>query len=384
MSGTQSSSDVRIHSKKYQILPEIATCYFAGQLTKGVWITLSRSNLYLLHYPLEAHTHSSIFFFSFQLLVALVYISSRFYFPLLPRSTMRVAGISALTAHLSLHALSAYAADCYSDNRVTDWSVTDVSKLQGTLSELVTDLCKSTPSTHNDRVSTHEVGNVAFHVVHPPTQSLDYFEECKDSFVNIISQCVSDLSFDGGEAKGVNGTIYKVDFEESAGKKLEARRARGGRTRTARPKKTRPKKTRPKKTTPKKKTPKKTTPKKTTPKKTHPKRPKTRKPHSPKTATKKTRTHKPTKTSSSVRTKPTKSCKQIYALAAKEAKTEALKNEKGAKALTIREDTSGVNIFEKRTAKPGSSTCAFRIMNALDYPDVSEMVCNRQNKRTTY
>lgn len=262
---------------------------------------------------------------------------------------MRIAGLSTLIAHLSLHALSADAAHCYSNHHITDWSVSDASKLQVALNGPVTNFCNATTGIHGDGVVTYEIENISFHVIR---RTIHSFEECKDSFADIIIQCSSNLRFDGGEVRGANGTIYKVDLWESAQNKLAVRRARGGRTKETRPKKTGIKKTRAKKTRPSK------------------------------TATKKANSRKSSSkakgkssTTSSVKTKPTKSCKQIHALAAKAAKEEAL-DERNTKALAKRNDMSEMTILEKRTKKAGGSKCVFTKMDAFDYPNSRQMVCD--------
>ncbi|KAL1591766.1 hypothetical protein SLS60_011765 [Paraconiothyrium brasiliense] len=223
------------------------------------------------------------------------------------------------------------------DGTVGDWTYV---KLQVALNDSITNFCNATDGIDGDRVIAQEIGNISVYMVRDTVYS---FEECENSFAEIFSECGSDLKFRGGEVRGANGTIYQVYPEGSGRSEIAARRARGGRTRKQRPKKVKPTKTLTKKT-------------------------RTRKTGTPSSTTKGR-----IATTSSVKSKPTKSCKQMYALAANAAKVEATKNEKSTKALTKRDGMGEDTFFEKRTTKIGSTRCAFRTMNALDYPDVSEM-----------
>ncbi|KAF9732388.1 hypothetical protein PMIN06_007464 [Paraphaeosphaeria minitans] len=277
---------------------------------------------------------------------------------------MRISNI--FLALWSIHVTTANAIDCYKARRFTEWPVLDITQLKNAIDGPVMELC-GTGGTH---AIVHETKGVSFSITRKTTQS---FKECKASFVDIISQCFDGLSIEGGESEGANGTLYKVSLGDLTDRQLVARRARDNRLTNTRPKATNPKQTSPKKNRSKKTTAKtkipKTTPKKTkkksakeSPKKSH------QKPH------RSSSNRKKTATTSSVKAKPTKSCKQMYALAAKAAKAEALTNEKTTTALAKRgEYRSEVSTLGKRATKPGKSTCAFTTMNALDYPEVKTM-----------
>ncbi|OAG02084.1 uncharacterized protein CC84DRAFT_1252184 [Paraphaeosphaeria sporulosa] len=252
----------------------------------------------------------------------------------------------------SIRVLFANAIDCYTLHHPNEYPVRNTSQLNNSLDGPVIELC-GTGGTHT---IAHQTEGVSFSITRTTPQS---FKECKESFVDIISQCVNGLGLRGGELEGANGTLYRISFEDPADRQLVARRARGGRSKSTRPKATRPKKIIPKKTTPKK-----------TKKKSPNKRPK----KSYQKSHKSTSDRRETTSTSPTRAKPTKSCKQMYALAAKAAKVEALTNEKSTTALAKRGEYSiKVPIVEKRTSKPGGNGCAFPIMDALDYPEAKKM-----------
>jgi hypothetical protein len=257
---------------------------------------------------------------------------------------MRTTGLSALAALSRLHFLSANAAvTCHTDHPLTSWSVSDLSKLKDALTGPVTGICSN---TERDEIITHEPEGIIFQITRTTAQSQD---ECMAAFSGIIAQCIISQNVEGGEIDGANGTIYSIyhgnlkhdEFEEFH--ELDARA----------------KKPKPKPKTEKTKT--------------------TKKPKATAKDTAKSMGSgkaKATATTSSTKTGPTKSCKQMYALAAKAAKVEALQNER-SKAVAKRDDhVGGMATFKKRTAKSGTSTCGrtFGIFNALDYPSVKEMV----------
>ena len=79
---------------------------------------------------------------------------------------MRAARLSAFAALLGLYILGAQGeTTCYTDGILTDWSVDDLSRLQGALMGPIFDLCNKGFAPEEDKVLTKQVGDVSFAIV---------------------------------------------------------------------------------------------------------------------------------------------------------------------------------------------------------------------------
>jgi hypothetical protein len=294
---------------------------------------------------------------------------------------MRVTGLSAFAAFLGLHTLGVQGGiTCNTDHSLANWSVVNISKLQDALSGPVLDLCNRSLDPGKNEVITHEAEGVIFQITRETTQSA---EECKTSFATIIAQCIDGRNVDGGEVDSKSGVVYEiyhygpehddrepgefhikardvVDFEHGNGEhehdgfadllemighdsSFEARAPKGGKAKTP---KAKPKPA-PPKPAPKPK-PKPAKPKPTKPKPT------------PKS-----------KTSSSVKAGPTKTCKQIYALASKPERGAVV--QRGFDTYVGGMSHIEARVAAKTTPKKGSA-CKIGRFNALNYPKQVDLV----------
>jgi cell division septation protein DedD len=282
---------------------------------------------------------------------------------------MRAARLPAFAALLGLHILGVQGeTTCYTDDLLTNWSVDDLSRLQGALVGPVFDLCNKGFTPGEDEVLTQQVGDVSFAIVREATAQDG--ADCKSAFSTIIKQCVIGQKVGGGviESLSGNGVLYEVSHANAVHEKLEGshvdvrdedkfdveeghldgfmdlvghdssletRAPKGGRAKTP---KAKPKTPKPK---PKPKTP-------------------TAKPKPKVSKAPKSKPAKASKTTSSAKPLATKSCDQLYAM--------ALASRINEKPLARRAGFVGsMAHIEKRNQKDGTA-CGIEL-NALDYPE---------------
>jgi hypothetical protein len=301
---------------------------------------------------------------------------------------MRAAGLSTF-ALLGLHTFSAQGeTTCHTNEPLTTWSATDLSKLHDALVGPVVDLCNKGLQAENE-VIIFEAGDVTFEITRDG--NVQDAEDCKTAFAAIITQCIGGQNAGGGEVDSKKGVIYEIyhtgpdqpasedfhiegrdqgdfdvkgdvfdDFSElikrdspdsSPDSSLEARAPKGGKAKKPKAKpapKPKPESNPKLKATPKPK------------------------------ATPKLKSDKATKTSSSVNVGPTKTCKQLVELASKEKKS--IRPE--ARDIEIHDALEGhdgyvgsMATIQKRKVKKGMA-CGI-VFNALGYPEAKhkKLVC---------
>jgi hypothetical protein len=289
---------------------------------------------------------------------------------------MRTAGLSVSVVLFGLHALSVQAQTACNTDHTFTWSISDLSKLQDALKGPIVHLCARGIETEGDKVITYETRTLSFQISRTIAQSL---EECKTSFATIIDQCIESMSVDGGMFEGKGGVVYEIfnrsfeddgtnefRFEKRSTGDLEIEEEDGGfgdlmeslayGSLDARAPKIKAKKPTTKKPATKKPEVKKPTP-------------------TPKPATKtKSQQVKASKTSSSIKAGPTKTCDQLYALAVASREKSALIDQKrGVEAKSRGFVGSRIHI-EKRASSKTTLACDVDL-KALGYPTARQMVC---------
>lgn len=289
---------------------------------------------------------------------------------------MRTAGLSVSAVLLGLHALSVQAQTACNTGHTFTWSISDLSKLQYALKGPVIHLCARGIEIEGDKVITYETSTLSFQISRTIAQSL---EECKTSFATIIGQCIEGMNVNGGVVEGKDGVFYEIfnrgvgddgtkefRFEKRSTGDLESENedhdfgdlmeslAYGSLDARA----------------PKVKA------KKPTTKKPATKKPEVKKPTpTPRPATKtKSQSVKASKTSSSIKTGPTKTCDQLYELAVASREKAALIDSKREVETKSRGFVGSRIQIEKRASQKRTLACGVTF-NALKYPNARQMVC---------
>jgi hypothetical protein len=119
---------------------------------------------------------------------------------------MRAAGLSTF-ALLVLHTVGVQGeTTCHTNNPLTTWSATDLSKIHDALVGPVVDLCNKGLQAGNE-VITLEAGDVTFETTRD--RSVQGADDCKAAFAAIIAQCIGGQNAGGGEVDSGEGLCMK-------------------------------------------------------------------------------------------------------------------------------------------------------------------------------
>lgn len=285
---------------------------------------------------------------------------------------MRAAGLSTF-ALLGLRTVGVQGEiTCHTNNPLTNWSVTDLSNVYDAIIGPVVDLCNKGLLAEN-AIITLEAGDVTFEITRDG--SVQGAEDCNAAFAAIFVQCIGGQNAGGRKVDSGEGVMYEIYYagpdqptskefsiegrdqgdivieddvldsfwglikRDSPDSSLEARAPKGGKVKKPNAKPTPKPKPKP---------------------------------------TLKSKSGKATKTSSSIKAGPTKTCKQLIALASKEKKSirPEARDIDINDALEERDGHVGsMATIQKRATKKGMA-CKI-VFNALGYPNEGhkKLVC---------
>jgi hypothetical protein len=120
---------------------------------------------------------------------------------------MWAAGLSTF-ALLVLHTVDVQGeTTCHTNNPLTNWSATGLSKIHDALIGPAVDLCNKGLQAGNE-VITLEAGDVTFEITR--NGSVQGAEDCKAAFTAIIAQCIGGQNTGGGEVDSIEGVMYEI------------------------------------------------------------------------------------------------------------------------------------------------------------------------------